>query len=1049
MLLLKKIRVGTAFSLLFYVFLTFCAAGFVRAGSEAAAEKESEAVQLSQRWNGDAARRSIELYSAAADDREAAGEYRKAAADLRESAALSLLFSDYTNAFANLKKALALSEKYDLMDEKVLALSLLSRAANQAGQTADCEKFYKQALEAAEVDDSTLAKANANFSAAEYNFYFGSIGAAKEFYQKALEYAEISGDDKLTALILLNLGYTFLREGNPVYGLLKVKESLVKSEKLEDRRGQAAALFGLGFLYTHMDEKQKALDVYQKAEAMFPDDIDGLEKAKLLNGLATIYHQYGDYALAEIHYRRAFELYKQADYPYGQLATLPSLAGANCLKGDREVCKQLYSDALVLANRLNDSFHIAIIREDLGNLDLQDGLYADSIDNYRAATEVYQKLKIKLPRVENSLGKAFAKLGDRRAARRYFETALETNIASKDMSAAAENLYNLAKLSQSEGDAEKSLFQIKESLKTTEALYDNVLNNKLQKSYLSTVFQRYELYINLLMEKHKQAPDKGFAIEALEAAERARARVLLENLAHSEADFAKDVAPETLRREKEIRVLLNSKADRLTDLLLQNAAAAESGKISDEIDELENELETIKAEIKQQSPVYSAIKNPAPFNADEFRRNMLDENSLLLEFSLAETESYLWVIGKNEIGSYILPPRKEIDESVEKLRELLKSRAPGADETVDDYQQRVGAAEAEYQRAAKDLSRKLFGQISEKLAEKRLIIVPDGKLHYFPVAALPLPGSASDDPILLTNETVYEPSAQTLAMLSGGQKQTARSAKNLLVFSDPIFSGDDARFSPENKPVENLTAENAAGERFRFVESLGSLQRLAASRDESETIIKTIGASEVENYTGFAATRENLLNLKTDEYKILHFATHGYVNEDRPELSGIVLSRYDQTGRKLNEFFRIQDIYAMNLNADLVVLSACETGVGKEFKGEGLMSLNNAFLQTGAKTVMASLWKVEDGATLELMKHFYGALADEGLTPSESLRRAQIKLRQNPQYKSPFYWAAFTIHGDFRSVPNLSSGYGFWVYILPLLPLPLLGLYFYRRKFKR
>ena len=394
----------------------------------------------------------------------------------------------------------------------------------------------------------------------------------------------------------------------------------------------------------------------------------------------------------------------------------------------------------------------------------------------------------------------------------------------------------------------------------------------------------------------------------------------------------------------------------------------------------------------------------------------------------------------------MLPPREDIESNIENLRLLLNEHEPKPDESIDDYQQRIADAQTKYAQTARELSRKLFGQIAAKLERKRLIIVPDGELRYFPVSALPQPDSVTDEPLLLTNEVVYEPSAQTLSVLIKGRRQSTPPAKNLLVFSDPVFSSDDPRFAPGSSGFAGT--ETAKTENFRFVESFDKLSRLTASKDESETIIETLGASGADNYSGFRATRENLLNLQTSDYKILHFATHGYVNEERPELSGIVLSRFDENGRQLNEFFRIQDIYALKLNSDLVVLSACVTGIGKEIKGEGLMSLNNAFLQTGARSVMASLWKVEDGATLELMKNFYGGLAVERLTPSESLRRAQMKLRENPRYKSPFYWAAFTVQGDFRSAPDLSGGSRFWLYLLPLLPLPLLGFYIYRR-FKR
>ena len=282
----------------------------------------------------------------------------------------------------------------------------------------------------------------------------------------------------------------------------------------------------------------------------------------------------------------------------------------------------------------------------------------------------------------------------------------------------------------------------------------------------------------------------------------------------------------------------------------------ETDKISNEINELENDLEEIKANLKQNSPIYSAIKNPAPFDVGEFQKNVLDENSLLLEFSFGEEESYLWLVGKNEFGSYILPPREQIESKVETLRELLASREMLKDETIEAYQSRIAKADEDYSKLAKDLSRELFGQVAEKFGNKRLIIVPDGKLGYFPVSALPLPNSENNEPILLSNEVVYEPSASTLALLSNN-KQTNSASKSLLIFSDPVFSADDSRLSAENK--NDLSAQTETGEKFRFVESLNSLVRLDSSKTEADSIVDILGTSNADNFSGFSANRERLL----------------------------------------------------------------------------------------------------------------------------------------------------------------------------------------------
>ncbi len=592
----------------------------------------------------------------------------------------------------------------------------------------------------------------------------------------------------------------------------------------------------------------------------------------------------------------------------------------------------------------------------------------------------------------------------------------------------------------SENKKQDALKSVQKAVEITELLYSDIFNSKLKSTYLSNVFDRYELYINVLMKTHGQNPEGNYAVRALQAAEKSRARSMLENLSLSEADFIKDADVETVRREKEIRFLLNAQADHLTDLLNQNAEKSETDKISKDINELQSELEEIKAKLKQNSPVYSAIKNPAPFDVGEFQKNILDDDSLLLEFSFGKEESYLWLVGKTEIGSYVLPPREQIESKIQILRELLASREMLTDESIETYQSRVKKADEEYTKIAKELSRDLFGQVAGKFGNKRLIVVPDGKLGYFPVSALPLPNSEKNEPLLLSNEVVYEPSASTLSILASGSKQPNPASKSLLIFSDPVFSAEDSRLSPENKT--DLTANKETGEKFRFVESLNSLVRLDASKTEADSIIEILGNENADNFSGFTANRGRLLDTNAADYKILHFATHGLIDESRPELSGIVLSRFDENGQQTDEFFRLHDIYGMSLNSDLVILSACNTGIGKEVRGEGLMSLNNAFLSVGAKSVMASLWKVEDGATLELMKNFYDAMANEQLTPSKALQKAQIKMWRSGRYQSPFYWAAFTVQGDYKNVPDVSKGFGNRIYFISFGIVLLLAAFF-------
>jgi CHAT domain-containing protein/tetratricopeptide (TPR) repeat protein len=1015
--------------------------------SSLSAEKlQAEAKDLSKQWNGEALRRSISLFEQAAEIWKQSGAARESANCLREIASNESILGDYATAEAQIKRALILENTPELVDGKVKSLSMLAVIYLKSGKISESEKYSAEAVKLSESLDDPASRAAALFGAGQVFYFRRNINQSVESFRQSVNLWEKAGDAEGKANSLYELGYALMSKSEPLEGLKNAEQALSLFENLNDRRGTALSKIAVGHLNLMIGETQTALDSYKSAEAMFPADTDFYQRAILYNGIGTIYENYGELNLSLKYRQKAFELMKKEKHLFGQLATLPSLGSINYRLGNKEAALDYLNQGEKLAAKLNDNFYAAVIYEELGNIYFSENSNENALENFQRSLKLLTKIGYKKETeiISDSIGTIYRRMGRNDLAVKYYEDSLKISREIKNKFAVVNTLYNLASLNEETGKTSVALKQTEEILDTIQSLNNSINNGNLRKSYFSGVYQSYELRIKLLMRDAGRNSGVNSSIRALQTAESARARSMLENLSLAEVDLKKDAAPEIVRREKEIRILLNSKADKLTDLLSGGSDKSETEKLDGEINELEHELEEIKATLKRNSPVYSAIKNPAPFDVGAFQRDVLDENSLLLEFSFGKEESYLWLVGKTEINSYILSPRERIEARVEKLRELIAAREMKADESVEDFQKRIGEAENTYKVESRRLSDELFGQIADKLAGKRLIIVPDGKLHYFPIAALPFPNSADDAPFLLSNEIVYEPSAATLAVLMQSGKKTSAAPKNLLVFSDPIFSVRDARLAnaESETPTENdsLKAEN-----FRFAESLTSLARLDASKDEADAIVKIVGASGSTALSGAAATRERVLDASIADYKIVHFATHGLIKEDRPELSGIVLSQADENGQPLNGVVRLQDIYAMNLSADAVILSACSTGIGKEVRGEGLLSLNNAFLQSGARSVVASLWKVDDHAARELMKIFYREMA-AGATTSEALRRAQIGLRQNPQYQSPFYWAAFTVHGDYKTAPQFAGSFDYRIIGALIIAFALSGIYFYRRK---
>ena len=991
-----------------------------------AQQLESESQTLGLQWNRNLISQAIETYIETSEKWKKLKNKNKAASCLREAGRLWIILGKKQKAKQLFYQALKIIDNTEFFDEKAKLFSDLSLLFLDEGQMNNSRSFFKNALILAQKANSPSAQAMALFSAGEFYYFRNDIDKSLNSYKQSIEFWQIDGNLRGEAKSIISLGYLHLIKSEYNLALNALNTALTKYQEAQDLRGQALTLKAIGTIFNHMNENQKALEYFQKAEQIFPEDIDYTEKASLYNWFGKAFEDYGEWHLSFSYRKKALELFEKDNHLYGQLATLPSLGKLSHLIGNNASAINYLNQAQQLALKIDDKFYLATINEEMCSIYFKSGDYQKSISYCEKSLTLFQKdiYQKQIARVLNTMGQINEKQNNILQAKFFYHSALKLNKNIRDKFGEAETLYNLARVAGSTEKDEHLLNLAKDSVQITESLYLEVLNSKLKSTYFSNVYDRYELYINLLMKMHKQSPDENYAIQALQAAERSRARSLLETLRLSEANFTKDADPELVQREKEIRALLNFKADKLTELLSSEADKAETDKLDNDINSLQSELEDIKGRLKANSPIYSAIKNPSDFDIKDFQANVLDDKTLLLEFSFGAEESFLWLVGKNEVSHYTLPKREILESRIQKLLDLLKAREITANEEPEAYQQRLIDAESEFQNEARLLSSELFGQIAGKLGNNRLIIVPDGKLNYFPVSALTLPDSVDNEPILMTNEIVYEPSAATLQILEKIRRPERSSTKEILIFADPIFSLADNRLSLENKnstDEDDMTFFVNSLRSFNLTDSNNRLSRLFATGKEAESIAEIVGASNATIASGFAANRQRVFEKDVSDYKIIHFATHGLMNETRPELSGVVLSLFDEKGEAQKGFIRLQDIYSLNLSSDLVVLSACQSGIGKEVKGEGLMSLTGGFIQAGAGSVLSSLWKVDDYATAELMKNFYRELSAKNLAPSEALRNAQIKLRQNPNFNSPFYWAGFTVQGEFRQPISLGS----------------------------
>lgn len=378
-----------------------------------------------------------------------------------------------------------------------------------------------------------------------------------------------------------------------------------------------------------------------------------------------------------------------------------------------------------------------------------------------------------------------------------------------------------------------------------------------------------------------------------------------------------------------------------------------------------------------QSPVVE------PVSLAEIRAEGLDSSTVLLEYLLGEKRSWLWFVSRDSFERFELPARAVLEHTALQLYTSLTAR--GVHPPNESLQQRADRwkqADTQAARAAATLKLALLGPLQKRLENRRVLLVGDGLLHLIPFTELGIGG-----------EIVLTPSASVLVQ---SRRVSNAASKRVLILADPVFSAADPRVTG------------------RIAASVTDFARLPLSRKEADEIASLLPRGQVEERLGFDASASNLRNPARTSFGTIHIATHSVLNGRNPELSGIVLSLVNRDGTSENGILRLRDIYNLRLPAELVTLSGCETALGKDVRGEGMIGLSHAFLYAGARRVVASLWKVEDSATAEFMRHFYLNMYRERLTPAAALHAAQADMRRDPRWRAPYYWAPFTIEGDWK-----------------------------------
>ena len=1001
----------------------------------AACRALSDATRARRQWTRQSLKTATRRYEQALGYWQAVDDRSQEAATLKNIGEVCEILSEQQKAVTSFRKARALYRELKDQTGEVQALNSLSASYVYRGQFQKALEIHAQeGVEGRTIDDDwERAHTLHNLGAAYYGT--NEMPTAIGFLNDALRVRRALGDRSGQSETLLYLGFVHhaikeTREAEEYY-----RKSLDSSRAAKNPRGEALALIALGHLSNIKGERQQALDYYDQSMKIFQTIGELVGQCSVLQGVAYLYSAMGEKQKALDCYLEVLGLARRVQDAEAEGNTLDSISEIYRELGDLSSALQ-YSQQAVLVNRsmpsiLGESYALA----NLGKVLEAQGNRNGAIESYSRALDLSRKGGDRFLEglLLNAIGQLHHRAGQVSKALDYYQQASALQQRTNDSVRLPSTLYNLARIQRDLGNLEGALSHAKEALEITDSLRGKVASRELRASFLATAHQQYELTIDLQMQLHRARPSERFDAAGLHASERARARSLLESLSEARADIRQGVEPALLERERSLQQLLSAKTDGQMRLLGGTPKKEEADAIAKEIRDLTTEYEQVQGEIRSKSPRYAELTQSQPLGLNEIQQQVLDDQTLLLEYSLGDERSYLWAVTHTTITSHELPSRAEIEKPSRRVYQLLTARQPQAGDTPNKLQARVTEAEAQYWQQAGALSEILLGPVAGQLGTKRLLIVAEGALQYLPFGALPVPGIETGPPVplIVNHEIVSLPSASVLAVLRRETVQPNAATRAVAVLADPVFETDDPRLLPgrprTTRPPPSNPSIAAARRRpaptsdlHRALRDVGILRnglgipRLPSSRIEADAILAITPDGTGMKATDFQANRVTATSPELGQYRIVHFATHGLFNSEHPELSGIVLSLVDERGKPQDGFLRLHDIYNLNLPVDLVVLSACNTGLGKDVKGEGLVGIVRGFMYAGAARVVASLWKVDDEATAELMKRFYQQILREGQSPAAALRAAQKAMWQHKRWRSPYYWAAFGLQGEWK-----------------------------------
>jgi CHAT domain-containing protein/predicted negative regulator of RcsB-dependent stress response len=890
----------------------------------------------------------------------------------------------YQRAVDIYKLALEIAEQAGDKGAAAVALRGIGNAHLSQGDYSGALEQYRKSLRInEEIGDKNIIARSLN-NIGNIHYMQGDYTEALEQHRKSLRIKEEIGDKAGIARSLNNIGNVHWAQGDYTKALEQYRKSLKINEEIGDKAGITDLLGNIGGVHQSQGNYTEALRQYQKSLRIKEEIGDKAGVAILLNNIGIIHQSQGNYSLALEQYQKGLRIKEEIGDKHGVAALLNNVGEVHQLQDDYTEALKQYQKSLRIKEEIGDKDGIASTLNGIGIVHQSQGNYVQALEHYQKSLKIVEEIGRKdvIAGTLNNIGFIHRLQGAHTQALQFAERAalLATQIGRRETLWEARDNAGQAYFALKQFSQARQSFD--QAIATIESLRAQVAGGaqEQQRSFESKV-SPYHAMVELLIAQNDPH-------QALSYAERARARVLLDVLSSGRLSVTKTMTPAEIEQERALKsrlVSLNTQISR--ERQRQSADQDRLNQLDSQLQKARLELEAFQTNLYVAHPELKPQRGEAPIiSAQEIAALLPDARSALLEYVVTDDHTYLFAItraeGKPEaeVRVYTLPiKRADLAKQTESFRRQLARR---------DFGFRDPA-----QQLYRLLLRPAHAQIEGKT---NLIIVPDDNLWELPFQALIAEGGRY---VIETGAVSYAPSLTVLREMRAqrNRRRDDEARLDLLALGNPAIGEE--------------TIERASS--ALRDDHLGPLP---AAEREVKDLGKLYGAARSKIYIGPEA-QEKRVKAEARQARVLHFATHGILNDSSPMYSHLVLARGDKNEDGLLEAWELTQL---DLQADLAVLSACETARGRFGAGEGVIGLSWAMFVAGAPATLVSQWKVESAGTRDLMLNFHRRLKKPSTAAlatamrAEALRQAARKLMKNRRTRHPFYWAGFVLVGDGR-----------------------------------